>query len=347
MKKIKTALLSYGMSGKVFHAPFLDLHPGFDLTGAWERRRKKIQADYPDVKSYDSLEELLADDTELVVVNTPIETHYDYAKQVLLAGKHALVEKAFTTNAAEAEELKAIADEKGLKLCVYQNRRWDSDFRTVKAIIDQHLLGEIVEAEFRFDRYNPNLSPKAHKENNNPGAGVLKDLGPHLIDQALYLFGFPKAVFADLRIIREHSQVDDGMDILLYYPEMRVRLRAGFFYREAVPSYALHGRKGSYLKMRGDVQEDELKSGKNPGAADWGTEPEALAGILHTEKDGKIIKGIVPTLQGNYYEIFEGLYIAIIENRGVPVPAQDGINTMRIIDAAIESSTYKRIIELA
>lgn len=346
MKKIKTALLSYGMSGKVFHAPFLHLHPGFELIGSWERSKKNIQNDYPGVKSYDSLEELLADDADLVVVNTPVSTHFEYAKKALLAGKHALVEKAFTTNAAEAEELKAIADENGLKLCVYQNRRWDSDLKTVKAVLDQKLLGDIVEAEFRFDRYNPALSPKTHKETINPGAGVLKDLGPHLIDQALYLFGFPQAVSADLRIIREHSVVDDGMDILLYYPEMRVRLRAGYFFREPVPSYALHGRNGSFLKMRGDVQEDELKAGKKPGNNDWGTEPENLAGILHTEKDGQVIKGIVPTLQGNYYELFEGLYIAITENREVPVPAADGIRTMKVIDAAIQSSEQKRVIEL-
>lgn len=346
MKKIKTALLSYGMSGKVFHAPFLHLHPGFELVGSWERSTKNIQNDYPGVKSYDSIEDLLAGDAELVVVNTPVGTHYQYAKQALLAGKHALVEKAFTTNAAEAEELKAIADEKGLKLCVYQNRRWDSDLKTVKAVLDQKLLGDIVEAEFRFDRYNPALSPKVHKETLNPGAGVLKDLGPHLIDQALYLFGFPDAVFADLRIIRKSSVVDDGMDILLYYPQMRVRLRAGFFFREAVPAYALHGRMGSFLKMRGDVQEDELKAGKKPGTDDWGTEPENLAGILHTEKDGEIIKGIVPTLQGNYYELFEGLYIAITENREVPVPAADGVRTMKVIDAAIQSNEQKRIIQL-
>ena len=346
MKKIKTALLSYGMSGKYFHAPFLELHKGFDLIGAWERSKKNIQQDYPDVKSYGSLEELLEDDAGLVVVNTPVETHFDYAKKALQAGKHVLVEKAFTTNAAEAEELKALADEKGLKLCVYQNRRWDSDFKTVKAVIDQRLLGKIVEAEFRFDRYNPKLSPKKHKETDNPGAGILKDLGPHLIDQALYLFGFPKAVFADLRIIREGSQVDDGLDILLYYPEMRVRLRAGFFFREAVPAYAVHGRKGSFLKMRGDVQEDELKAGKKPGGEDWGTEPEDYMGIMQTEKDGEVIKGIVPTLQGNYYDLFDGLYNAITEDTEVPVPAEDGIRTMKIIDAAIESSKQKRVIEL-
>jgi len=347
MTKIKTALLSYGMSGKVFHAPFLTLHAGFDLMGSWERSKKLIQQDYPDAVSYRSLEEILDSDVELVVVNTPVATHYEYAKKVLQAGKHAIVEKAFTTTTAEAEELKAIAKEKGLKLAVFQNRRWDSDFLTVKAIVDQHLLGEIVEAEFRFDRYNPNLSPKVHKESSNLGAGILKDLGPHLIDQAVHLFGFPTAVFADIRVIRENSMVDDGLDILLYYPEMRVRLRSGFFFMEPVPSYAVHGRKGSLVKSRGDVQEDDLKAGKTPNFENWGVEPEDKMGILHFEKDGEVVRGLVETIPGNYYHFFDGMHKTITEDKQEPVTADDGIRVMKIIDAAIESSRTKRIIDLS
>ena len=346
MKKIKTALLSYGMSGRVFHAPFLELHEGFELTGSWERSKKLIQQDYPQVKSYSSIEELLADDIELVVVNTPVETHYEYAKKVLLAGKHALVEKSFTTTAAEAEELLAIAKEKGLKLTVYQNRRWDSDFKTVKQVVDQNLLGDIVEAEFHFDRYNPNLSPKTHKETVNAGAGVLKDLGSHIIDQALYLFGYPKAVHADIRATREHSLVDDWFDLSLYYPDKRVRLKAGFFVREAIPAYVVHGKKGSFLKQRGDIQEDVLKTGEKPNLDSWGTEPAEKEGLLHTEINGEEVRKTIPTLQGNYYDLFDGVYKAIAEDKEEPVTAEDGIKTMKIIDAAIASSEQKRIIEL-
>jgi predicted dehydrogenase len=346
MQKIKTALLSYGMSGKVFHAPFLELHPGFELMGAWERSKKLIQQDYPSVKSYNSLEELLADDIDLVIVNTPVETHYEYAKRVLEAGKHALVEKAFTTTAAEAEELADLAKRKGLKLTVYQNRRWDSDFKTVKEVVKEGLLGDIVEAEFRFDRYNPNLSIKAHKETLNPGSGILKDLGPHIIDQAIHLFGYPEDVFADLRIIRENSVVDDGLDILLYYPNMRVRLRAGFFFREAVPAYAIHGTKGSFLKSRGDIQEDELKAGKKPSLEGWGIEPAEKERILHTEKNGEVFRGHIPTLAGNYYELFDGVYKSITENTIEPVTAQDGLYVMKIIDAALQSSRLKQVVEL-
>lgn len=343
---IKTALLSYGMSGKVFHAPFLQLHPGFELAGAWERSKDLIRQDYPEVKSYRTLEELLADDVELVVVNTPVDTHYEYAKKVLEAGKHALVEKAFTTTVAEAEELRDIARKNNLKLCVYQNRRWDSDLMTVKQVLDDNLLGDIVEAEFRFDRYNPVLSVKAWKESANAGAGVLLDLGSHIIDQAVYLFGFPQAVFADIRKLRENSIVDDDFSILLYYPDKRVKLHAGFFVREGVPAYALHGRLGSFLKHRGDVQEDVLKTGVKPALEGWGAEPEDKCGLLHYEKDGQAVRGHIPTLPGNYYGLFDGLYKSITEGTKEPVPAEDGIRVMKIINAAQQSSHEQKVIDL-
>lgn len=347
MQKIKTALLSYGMSGKVFHAPFLELHPGFELMGSWERSKKLIQEDYPEVQSFPSLESVLEDDAiDLVIVNTPVATHFEYAKKVLLAGKHAVVEKAFTTTVAEAQELADLAKEKNLKLSVFQNRRWDSDLKTVKKIIDDNLLGEIVEAEFHFDRYNPVLSPKLHKETANPGAGILKDLGPHLIDQALYLFGLPNAVFADIRLIRDGTLVDDYLDILLYYTDFRVRLKAGFFVRECIPSYIIQGKKGSFLKPRGDVQEDNLKLGMKPNLKEWGTEKTENQGLLHTEINGEIIKKKIRTLQGNYYDFFDGVYKSISNNTIEPVTAYDGLNVMRIIEASILSSEQRKAIDL-
>lgn len=346
MKKIKTALLSYGMSGKVFHAPFLELHSGFELLGSWERSKKLIQVDYPDVKSYPTLEAVLEDEVDLVVVNTPVGTHFEYAKKVLLAGKHAIVEKAFTTTVAEAQELAALAKEKGVKLSVFQNRRWDSDLKTVQRSIQEGVLGDIVEAEFHFDRYNPILSPKHHKETANAGAGILKDLGPHLIDQALYLFGFPTAVMSDIRITRKDSLVDDWIDIALYYDTFRVRLKASFFVREAIPAYQIHGKKGSFLKPRGDVQEDDLKLAKKPNLDTWGKEPIELEGIVHTDMDGVKIRGKVATAQGNYYEFFDGVYNSIANDTAEPVTAQDGVRVMQIIEAAIQSSEQKRVIDL-
>ena len=346
MRKIKTALLSYGMSGKVFHAPFLELHSGFELVGAWERSNKLIQIDYPNINSYPTFEALLEDDVELIIVNTPTATHYEFAKKALLSGKHIVVEKAFTATVYEAEELKQLAESKNLKLSVFQNRRWDSDFKTVKSILSEGILGDIVEAEFHFDRYNPVLSPKKHKETVNKGSGILKDLGPHLIDQALHLFGMPKSVFADIRITRNNSLVDDYIDILLFYTDFRVRLKAGFFVREAIPAYLIHGKKGSFLKQRGDLQEDALKVGEKPNLTTWKSENEGFEGTLHTEINGTVIHKKIPTLLGNYYDYFEGVYQSISTNSKEPVTAQDGINVMRIIEAAFESNALKKTIDL-
>ncbi|MEO7531920.1 MAG: Gfo/Idh/MocA family oxidoreductase [Sediminibacterium sp.] len=347
MTPIKTAILSFGLSGKVFHAPFINLHKGFELVGIWERTKSDSLEFYPGIHIYRSLEEILNDDSiELVVVNTPTGTHFDYAKKVLEAGKHAVVEKAFTTTTAEAITLKELADQKKLTISVFQNRRWDSDFKTVKKIIQEGWLGEIMEAEIHFDRYKEELSPKPHKEIPAPGAGILNDLSPHLIDQAVHLFGMPEAVFADLRITRPGSQVDDYFEILFYYPMLRVRLKAGYQVREPFASYVIHGRKGSFLKSRGDIQEPMLIANHKPNLTDWGTEPESEQGLLHTEKNGKLIRERIPTLQGNYYDYYDGIYQSIRNSQPVQVSAEDGIHVMQIIDACFQSSKQRRAIEL-
>lgn len=347
MKKINTALLSFGMSGRLFHAPFIDLHPGYHLMGSWERSTKSIQEHYPEAISYGSLEKVLSDKAvDLVVVNTPTSTHYEYAKKALQAGKHVIVEKAFTANAEEAMELKSLAEKAGKKLSVYQNRRWASEFKTVQKILNEGQIGEIVEATFAFARYRPELSPKTHKEKPSPGAGIIKDLGAHIIDQAVLLFGMPKSVFADIAITRPGSQVDDYFDILLRYDKHRVHLKSGYFFREPAPAYILHGTKGSFLKSRADVQEDRLQAGEKPDVADWGVEPKEEEGLLHTELGGKVIRKKVPTLPGNFMDYFEGMYQAITEDKPEPVTAQEGINTMRIIDAAFESQEKGKLIEV-
>lgn len=344
---IHTALLSYGMSGRVFHAPFIHLHPNLQLAGSWERTKQLIQNDCPYTKSYASLEALLADDNvELVVVNTPTNTHFEYAKKALLAGKDVVVEKAFTTTVEEAIELKAIAEKVGKKIAVFQNRRWDSDFKTVKQVIDQQLLGAITEMEIQFARFNPALSPKLHKEIPSPGAGIVKDLGPHIIDQALCLFGKPQSVFADFRITRTNSQVEDYFEILLYYKDKRVRVKAGYFMREPVPSYIVHGTKGSFLKSRADVQEALLVKGAKPDITNWGAEPDSEQGLLHTEKDGVIIREKLPTLKGNYYEFYNKVYEALAHDKPMPVTVDDGILVMQIIDAAFKSHATRKVIDL-
>jgi len=345
MKKINTALCSFGMSGWVFHAPFINLHPGFELYGVWERSAKKAAEIYPSIRSFDSLDEMLADDAiDLVVVNTPNYTHFDFAQKALQAGKHVLVEKSFTVTVSEAEQLVALAKQKNKKLAVYQNRRWDSDLKTVKKVLDSGELGEIVEAEFHYDRYNQLLSPKAHKETSNPGAGLLHDLGPHLIDQAIYLFGMPEKVFGTLRITRPSSLVNDYIDILLFYPTMNLRLKAGLIVKEPQPSFILHGRNGSFLKPRADVQEDTLKTGVLPQGEDWGKEPAGAEGLLNILVNGETVRKTIPSEQGDYMALYEGLFKAITFDETPLVSGEDGLKVMKIIEAVLMSNGTGTVI---
>jgi len=347
MKKIKTALASFGMSGKLFHGPFLQLNPGFELYAVWERSKNLAEAVYPNIITYRTFEDLLADEAiDLVIINTPNLTHFDLAKQALLAGKHIVVEKPFTVTTAQAQELIDLSLAQNKKISVYQNRRWDSDFLTVQKVVNDNLLGNIVEAEFHYDRFNPVLSPKAHKETGELGTGILYDLGPHLIDQALTLFGMPNAVFADFNKIRQHSAIDDYMEILLYYPLLRVRLKASILVKEALPAFAVHGDKGSFIKSRADMQEARLLKNETADAEDWGTEPDAEKGLLHTEIAGETIREQVPTQKGSYMNYYDLLYQALANDEPLPVTAQDGFNVMLIIEKANLSAVEKRVVEI-
>lgn len=348
MKPIFTALCSFGMSGTVFHAPFLSRHPGFKLYAVWERSKNLSTEAYPGTLIYRTMEDMLADpDVELVIVNTPSYTHYSYARQALLAGKHVIVEKPFTATVDEASELVNLAKQHGLKLSVFQNRRWDSDFKTVKGIVEQGVLGEILEAEFHYDRYNLSLSPKAHKETPGPAVGCLYDLGPHLIDQALHLFGIPEAVFADLMITRPGSKVDDYFEILLYYQAMRVRLKSGYQVREPVPSFTIHGSKGSFLKARADVQEVHLQAKRSPSEADWGLEPQSAWGLLHTEIEGTLVRKQIPSSLGNYMEYYEGVYQSLRHHAPMPVTGEDGLKVIRVIEAARASHETRQVVSVS
>ncbi|MEK6547422.1 MAG: Gfo/Idh/MocA family oxidoreductase [Bacteroidota bacterium] len=342
MKAIQTALLSFGMSGRIFHAPFLEIHPGFELVGSFERSQKNIQKTYSGTHSYDSLDEVIQDsDIELIIVNTPIPTHFEYASKALKAGKHVVVEKAFTNSTEEAFELQKIAHKVGKHIFVYQNRRWDSDFLTLKKVYESGQLGEIVEAEFHFDRYNGAKSPKMHKEVPGPGAGIIFDLGPHIIDQALHLFGKPTHVFADLRKTRPGTEVEDLFEILLYYPEMRVRLKAGYYFKVPIPAFQLHGKLGSFIKTRSDRQEADLDAGRKPQGDTWGQESPQDYGVLQV--DGGIPERI-PSEKGNFMAFYENVFQSLRGDANPAVSVQDGINSMRVIDAAMESSREKKVI---
>ena len=344
---IKTGICSYGMSGKLFHAPFVQNHPGFELTAIVERSKNESVEKYPGAKLYRSVDELITDETlQLIIVNTPIQTHYGYARKVIAAGKHVIVEKPFTVSSKEAEDLVQLADENNVLLIVYQNRRYDGDYKAVKDVLKKKLLGEIKEVEIRYDRYRPEISYKLHKETDLPGAGTMYDLGAHLIDQALQLFGQPKALFADMMAMRDGSPVDDYFEIILYYPSFRARLKASCFVKEPVPEYILNGSKGTFLQKRSDLQETQLIKGVSPSLESWCPATGNPDGLLHIVVDGKEVKEDRTSLPGNYMYFFDDAYKAINKAGPNPVPGTDGVNTIRIIEAAKQSVREGRIINI-
>ena len=344
---INTALVSFGMSGKLFHAPFIDTNPHFNLVGCWERSQKNIQAIYPNAKSFGSYEEILNDPTiHLVVVNTPNDTHYEYTKQALLAGKHVVTEKAFTVTVKEAEELDALAQKLNLKLAVYHNRRYDADFLTLQKLIAEDKIGTFLDIQISFERYRTTLSPKVHKETNTPGSGVLYDLGPHLIDQALLLSGMPRSVFADIRTTRKVGKVDDYFTLLLYYPTHRILLTSGMVYMQQLPAYKIYGSKGCFIKYRADIQEDELLADKIPTGPNWGVEPENKWGTLSSDNNGETSTQIIPSLAGDYGQFYTLMAAAIKHNAPVPTSAKHGADIIRVLETARKSFAEKKIIAL-
>lgn len=347
MKPINTALCSFGMSGLVFHAPFISVNPKFNFYGVLERTKNLAQEKYPNVKTFKTLDDLLDDkNIELVIVNTPNITHFEFTKKAIIASKHVIVEKPFTATVKEAEELILLANEHNVILSVYHNRRYDSDFKTVQQVLNENLLGDILEVEFHYDRFDANLSYKAHKETPTIGVGSIYDLGSHVIDQTLVLFGMPTAVFADLDSYRPNSKVGDYFDVKLFYPSHRVILKSSYFVREALPGNILHGTNGSFIKTKADIQENVLQAGKMPDSKTWGEEPDEEMGLLHTEKDGNVIKKRIPTLSGNYMEYYDGIFEAIRQNKPLPVTATEGANVIKVIEAALESNQKKKVITL-
>ena len=336
------------MSGKLFHAPFIDAHPGYALTAIVERHNNDSKERYPAAAIYRSVKELCANkDIELIVVNTPTHLHFEQGKMALQSGKNIVIEKPFAITTKEAEELAALAQKNNLFISVYQNRRYDGDYHAVKAVVDQGLLGEIKEVEIRYDRYRPGYGGKQHKEGDMPGAGIIYDLSPHLVDQAIQLFGFPKALFADLIKMRDDVAVPDYFELLFYYDRLRVRLKATCIARESTYAYTLHGMKGSFLQQRSDMQENELLAGVKPSLKSWCPAPSKPDGLLHTEINGKVIRRETNSSPGNYMGYYDDVYKALTGQGPNPVPAADGINNMRIIDAALESVKDGRVIQFS
>lgn len=347
MKKIVAGIASYGMSGKIFHAPLLTHHPGFQLKRIIQRSGDDATQAYPDVSVSRSIDDLLNDaDIELVVVNTPDKTHYELAKRCLEAGKHVVLEKPMTQTVAQAMELIALATGRQRMLTVFHNRRWDGDFLTVCKVLKSNVLGHLVEFESHYDRYRNFIQRDTWKERSEEGAGILFNLGSHMIDQALVLFGMPEAVTAHLRILRAGGEVDDWYDIRLHYAGCTALLRASYLVKEHGPRYILHGTNGTFTKFGLDGQEEKLKQGDDPRSSGWGADSVEWFGTLVTEKAGVTQKVRLQTLPGNYSAFYDGVYSSIAGGVKPPVEPEEAANVIRIIEAVRESSNQKRTIEL-
>lgn len=346
MQIIPTAVVSYGIAAKTFHIPFLSTHPGFMISTILQRHGSSAKEQFPNTKLVRQLDDILKDHTiELVVIASPNTTHFPYAKAALLAGKHVVVEKPFTNNTAEARELIDLSHRMGKVCSVYQNRRYVGDFLTMKEIVEKGLLGEVREFFAHYDRYRPD--PRTYglwREEELPGSGILFDLGPHLIDQSIQLFGLPQSITADIRKMKPYSKVDDYFDLRLDYGDKISTLHASMLVKEMGPRYMIHGTKGSFIKHGEDPQEEMLKAGILPSTPDWGKEDEAIYGLLHTEIDGKVVRRTYPTLQGSYGMFYENLFNAIRKGAPVKETPLDGFHVANIIEHAFQSNAERRTV---
>jgi predicted dehydrogenase len=343
---ITVGLVGFGMSGRIFHAPFIHAHPAFRLKSVVERHGTEAKSLYHNVEVFKDFSSLVKDpEIDLVVLGVPNDLHFTMAREVLQAGKHVVVEKPFTPSTREADELIRTADDNGRHLFVYQNRRWDGDFLTVQKLLGEGVLGEVLNYSASFNRYRPVPAGKAWREEPRPGSGVLFDLAPHLVDQALILFGLPEALFGDVRTQRTGGKVDDYFNLALYYGELKVSLEAGVFVREPGPRYAIHGRQGSFVKYGLDPQEEALKRGISPGGNDWGEEGESGFGLLYTELGGKIIREKVRTLPGNYMGFYDNVADVINGRAPMAVTPLQARNVVRILELALESSEQRKVID--
>jgi len=344
-KPIVTAILSYGMSGEVFHAPLLEALSGFKLKTILERKTEKSKQHYPSIKIARTIDEVLNDeDIELVVVNTPNDTHYDFTVKALEAGKHVIVEKPFTNTSEDASKLIELAKKKQKLLSVFQSRRWDGGFLTLKNIIISGVLGRIVEYEAHYDRFRNYITPNTWKEKAGPGSGILYNLGSHMLDQVLVLFGKPESVSARIGIQRPGGKVDDYYDLRLSYKEINVIVKSSYLVREAGPVYTVHGVNGSFVKYGLDPQEEALKHHQTPGTPGWGKEPEKYWGKINTEIDGVAHEGKIETVPGNYPGYYQNIYEAVREGKELAVTAEQGMKVIQLIEAALKSNKEKREI---
>ncbi|GGC00398.1 Gfo/Idh/MocA family oxidoreductase [Dyadobacter sediminis] len=341
-KILNVGLIGFGLSGRYFHSPFLSTNPGFKIKTVVERSKNEAQEFDPSIGNARSVDELLSDEEiDVVFICTPNDTHFPYAMDALENGKHVVIEKPFAATEEEARQLVALAEEKGLILTAYQNRRWDSDFLTVKKLIAENKLGDIIEYECHYDRFRPVVPTESWKEKSVPVGGNLYNLGPHLIDQALVLFGEPQTVTAEIRTIRPNSEIDDYFDVRLGYADKMVIIKSSLLVYENFLRYNLHGTKGSFIKGGLDPQEETLRQNILPTTKPWGVEPENRWGRMFSEE----YTGIIESEAGDYAPFYQNVYDAIVDGAELAVKPEEIIRTTRVIDLAFESSREKKVMK--
>ncbi|AWV96922.1 Gfo/Idh/MocA family oxidoreductase [Arcticibacterium luteifluviistationis] len=330
---IKVGLVGFGLSGRWLQAPFFVLNPNFHLKYIVTSQNIGQELFKGTEKAAD-LDQLIADpEIDLISICSPSSTHFDYCKRALNAGKHVLVEKPMTATYEEAQELVALCKKVNKTLMIYQNRRFDGDFMTVKRVIESGVLGEILSYEARWHRYNPILNKKPWKEAVTPANGIIYDLGAHLIDQAIYLFGNPEGVAGDVFIQRENSNIDDAFNMSMNYGKVKVKLSASLMVKEAEPRYVVHGTNGSFIKHGLDPQEDHLKAGMLPGInPDFGFEAIEYNGQLTANLAGMEMKGEIDTFGGDWMQLYDNLADVILNGAEAIIKPEEIAEQIRVIE---------------
>jgi scyllo-inositol 2-dehydrogenase (NADP+) len=342
---IRVGLVGFGMAGRVFHAPTITAVEGLELAAVVERSSRNAEARYPGITTYASLEAMLADTSlSLIVIATPNTSHVPLAHQVLAAERHVVVDKPMAISSNEIPPLMQQAHAAGRLLIPYHNRRWDNGFRTLKQLLAQQSVGRVVGFESTFDRWRPALRPGAWREKGLPGSGILLDLGTHLVDEALQLFGLPLAISADVASERDHAEANDSFTVRLRYQGFIATLSGNCLAAVSRPHYTLRGAHGEYIKWNLDPQEALLKATgqiKEPG---WGVEPEPDWGVLTTEVDGKLVNKPIEPIPGDYRLFYAGVRDAILNNAAPPATALDAWYAARVLEWAEQSNAERREI---
>ena len=332
-KPIRVGLIGFGFVSKTFHAPLLEATDGYEITAVSSSRPADVAALVPDADVVSSPEALATHpDVDLVVIASPNETHAPLAELAMRAGRNVVVDKPFTITLVEARHLASLANKNDVLLSVFQNRRWDSDFLTIRNAIRDDLIGRVVLFESRIDRFRPEVRER-WREVPGPGAGLLYDLAPHLIDQTLLLFGIPDTVHATLAQQRRGAKTDDFFQLVLRYGEMVAILSAGSLVSGGTARFAVHGDRASIVKQKPDIQEDQLRAGVIPGTKDWGLDPDDALVFEGATGDARAVQASRGDQRGYYVALRESL-------RGPapnPVPPAQGATVMAIIEAALRS----------